>query len=388
MKKLKIKVFLTIFIIFNIFSISLLLAYNYQSYNNEFRRINDILNNNRIFSRKTQSPFRFIDNNVYTVYINNGEALINSYSQDGSVPSDLESFITKHYKNKDTKYIGNLYNNKYSYKIENNLMIIVDNSKSNERLVTLLEVTLVLLAILELLIYFVSSILSKWIIKPAIDAFDAQKRFIADASHELKTPLAVIMASADALEKDKKEKKWISNIQNESERMNNLIKSLLDLSKIESTTPVTEDIDLSKLVIKSTLVLESLMFEKNIELKYDISENIIINANSEEIKQLVTILLDNAIKHSESNGKILVNLYEQKNNVVLEVKNKGKSIEKGQEEKIFERFYRVDESRNRNENRYGLGLAIAKTITNKYNGNISASSSNGYTTFKVVFKKK
>ena len=107
MKKLKIKVFLTIFIIFNIFSISLLLAYNYQSYNNEFRRINDILNNNRIFSRKTQSPFRFIDNNVYTVYINNGEALINSYSQDGSVPSDLESFITKHYKNNDTKYIGN-----------------------------------------------------------------------------------------------------------------------------------------------------------------------------------------------------------------------------------------------------------------------------------------
>ena len=272
--------------------------------------------------------------------------------------------------------------------IQNILVIIVDNSKSNERLVTLLEVTLVLLAILELLIYFVSSILSKWIIKPAIDAFDAQKRFIADASHELKTPLAVIMASADALEKDKKEKKWISNIQNESERMNNLIKSLLDLSKIESTTPVTEDIDLSKLVIKSTLVLESLMFEKNIELKYDISENIIINANSEEIKQLVTILLDNAIKHSESNGKILVNLYEQKNNVVLEVKNKGKSIEKGQEEKIFERFYRVDESRNRNENRYGLGLAIAKTITNKYNGNISASSSNGYTTFKVVFKKK
>ena len=388
MKKLKIKVFLTIFIIFNIFSISLLLAYNYQSYNNEFRRINDILNNNRIFSRKTPSPFRFIDNNVYTVYINNGEALINSYSQDGSVPSDLESIITKHYNNNDTKYIGNLYNNKYSYKIENNLMIIVDNSKSNERLVTLLEVTLVLLVILELLIYFVSSILSKWIIKPAIDAFDAQKRFIADASHELKTPLAVIMASADALEKDKKEKKWISNIQNESERMNNLIKSLLDLSKIESTTPVTEDIDLSKLVIKSTLVLESLMFEKNIELKYDISENIIINANSEEIKQLVTILLDNAIKHSESNGKILVNLNEQKNNVVLEVKNKGKSIEKGQEEKIFERFYRVDESRNRNENRYGLGLAIAKTITNKYNGNISASSSNGYTTFKVVFKKK
>ena len=130
------------------------------------------------------------------------------------------------------------------------------------------------------------------------------------------------------------------------------------------------------------------MFEKNITLQYDINEKIYLNCNSDEIKQLVSILLDNAIKHSINNGKIIVNLYKNKNNIILEVKNKGKSIEKGEEEKIFERFYRVDESRNRNDNRYGLGLAIAKSIVEKNNGNISAHSSNGYTTFKVVFKNK
>ena len=389
MKTLKIKVFLSIFVILNVFSLSLLFVYNYQNYREEQSRILNILNNNKIFGKRSNELMRFIDNNIYTVILNDGNIVdIISHSAVSEIDDSLESYINNINKDTSVIHIGNLYKDKYSYKISKNHMIIVDCYNSNQRLSLVLRTTLLLFIIIEIISYLISFYLSRWIIKPAVDAFESQKRFIADASHELKTPLAVIMASADSLSQDKNEEKWISNIQNESERMNNLIKNLLDLSKIESTNTVKENVDISKLVEKSTIVLESLMFEKNITLQYDINEKIYLNCNSDEIKQLVSILLDNAIKHSINNGKIIVNLYKNKNSIILEVKNKGKSIEKGEEEKIFERFYRVDESRNRNDNRYGLGLAIAKSIVEKNNGNISAHSSNGYTTFKVVFKNK
>ena len=110
------------------------------------------------------------------------------------------------------------------------------------------------------------------------------------------------------------------------------------------------------------------MYENKIELKYDIQKDINIKCNSSQIKQLVAILIDNAIKHSETNGKISIALKKQKNDTVLTVSNRGKEIPKEIREKIFERFYREDESRNRDTNRYGLGLAIAKNIVEKHNG--------------------
>ena len=129
------------------------------------------------------------------------------------------------------------------------------------------------------------------------------------------------------------------------------------------------------------------MFEKNIKLKMNIEENLKFSCDSDQIKQLMGILIDNAIKHSDKDGEIRISLASDRNYIKLEVINKGAPIPKGAEEKIFERFYRVDESRNRNENRYGLGLAIAKSIVINHGGRISAESSNGFTVFKVVFRK-
>ena len=219
-------------------------------------------------------------------------------------------------------------------------------------------------------------------------SFTKQKQFIADASHELKTPLSVIIACAETLEENPKEQKWIENIKNESNRMSKLVTNLLDLAKLEegNNKALYEEINLSKLVEKSILPFESLAYEQNIKLDYEINENILFKCNSEEIKELLSILLDNAIKHSSKKGSIRVNLNIIKNDIVLETINKGNPIPKGEEEKIFERFYRVDKSRNRNENRYGLGLAIAKCIVTNHNGKISAFSNNEYTTFKIIFK--
>ncbi len=390
MNKLKSKIFYTIFVILSIFSVIVIFSYNYKNYTEEERRVeNQLRSINRINPpfASNAPQMRYMDSNIYIVTIKDDKVYkITSHGKNEEISNELYLKANEINDNSINNYIGNLYINTYSYKKSNNSIIIIDNSETNNRLKMSLLVSICYLFIIEIISYIIANTLSKWIIKPVIETFEKQKEFIADASHELKTPLAVIMASADTLEKDNN-KKWIHNIQNESERMNKLITNLLDLSKVENNN-FKEEVNLSKLVEKSTLILESLMYEKNISLEDNIEENIMFNCNQDEMKELMSILLDNAIKHSDKNGKIIVNLYKEKNNLFLEVKNKGEKIPEGEEEKIFERFYRVDKSRNRNENRYGLGLAIAKSIVEKHDGVISASSKNNYTTFKIVLKKK
>ena len=169
--------------------------------------------------------------------------------------------------------------------------------------------------------------------------------------------------------------------------MNNLIKDLLELASTEGENKLSfNEGNISHAVELSLLTFEGRAYEKNIQLTSNIEENIMFKMNENSIRQLVEILLDNAIKHSKEKGKVEV-ILKKTNNIELLVTNEGEAIPKGEEEKIFERFYRVDKSRNRNENRYGLGLAIAKNITESHNGTIEASSNNGITTFKVIFKK-
>ena len=197
----------------------------------------------------------------------------------------------------------------------------------------------------------------------------------------------MIVASSEALEDNPKEKKWLTNIKEEANRMNLLITDLLELAKSEQKADSLKDGDLSKVVELSTLTFEGKAFESNIKIDYDIESNIKMKMSENSIKQLVEILLDNAVKHSEEKSTINIALKEDNNQIELLVKNKGEAIPKGEEEKIFERFYRVDKSRNRDSNRYGLGLAIAKNIVLNHNGKISAYSIDGTTIFKVLFKK-
>lgn len=399
MNKLKNKVFVVLITILTSFLLVLVIIFNYQNYQREYTEVNDNLS--KIEKEYTQGffiqdlsnslrrPF-FLDTNVYIVSFDNNLNIVEiiSYTKDIVDSSTIKDNAIKFINTGREKKIGNLYFSKYSYQLDNNNLIIIDNSNINHRLNSLLRFSVLIFILLEVLAVYISIMLTRWLVKPVEEAFNKQRQFVFDASHELKTPLAVIIASAEMLEKNPKEKKWLSNIKSEADRMNKLVVDLLDLAKTETLPSKLKynTINLSKETERSILTFEGLVFEKGLEIDYDIEDNIEFSCDLDKIKELLSILLDNAIKHSYDNSKIRINLFKEKENIILEVINNGDDIPKDKQSKIFERFYRVDEARNRNENRYGLGLAIAKNIVDIHQGKISATSSDNYTTFKVIFK--
>ena len=427
MEKLKRKTFIVIFSILTIFLISILCIFNYEDYKHEETEIRNNLNkmvrrsenaefNNADFNaekaksgnqnqeapitenqkesqieektenqtdNQTKTEPIFMDTIVYTAIYNDEKQVIEILNHTQSKISDeqIKEIAQEILNKKDAQntYVGNLYFEDYSYSFKGiNSLTIIDNQMSKNRLQSLLKMSIIIFIILEAIIVIISTKITSWIIKPIIETFKKQKQFITDASHELKTPVAVIMANAEALENEPEETKWLENIKSESERMNELISNLLDLAKLENGAKKEEykTEDISKTIEREVLTFESLMYENQIKLTYNIQENIKLNCNNVQIKQLIAILLDNAIKHSEKEGEIKVELQKEKNEINLKVTNKGKEIPKEMQEKIFERFYRADESRNRNSNRYGLGLAIAKSIVTNHDGKIELQSTN------------
>ena len=287
---------------------------------------------------------------------------------------------------------------KYESGIIQNYIYKVRRNKSNFVNVMLMEneeailhskkiiVTSIVISIISLvIIYILAKKISKFLVKPVEETFEKQKQFISDASHELKTPLAIIEANADVLEGKIGNNKWMNYIQNEIQSMDKLINDLLLLTKIENVDNIQEYkiFDVSKEVEMIVAMFESMAYEKNVNISSKIQENIMLNGYKEDIYHVLSTLIDNAIKHTLPKENVVIELFKIKNEMILQVKNEGKEIPECERKKIFERFYRIDKSRNRNEKRYGLGLAIAKSIVKKYNGNIKVSYKDGFTIFKI-----
>lgn len=309
MEKLKKKIFCVIFFILTIFLISILCIFNYQDYNHEKNNIENNLR--RMDNRNRSEPFKpnepeknmnnnrpeinensiFMDITLYTVIYNNKNEVsdIINYSNNNISDYEIKSIAENILKKDNTEmiHIGNLYFEKYSYSFQlHNSLTIIDNSRTQTKLFSLLQTSIIIFVLLEIVIIVIALKLTSWIIKPVIESFNKQKQFIADASHELKTPIAVIMANAEVLENEPEEKKWLDNIKNESERMNELITDLLDLAKLENATHKDNYniVDLSKIIEKSILTFESLIYENKIKLEYDVKEDIKLNCNQNQIK--------------------------------------------------------------------------------------------------------
>ena len=263
------------------------------------------------------------------------------------------------------------------------LVTFMDNTIVNENAMTLFRYTLIFGGVALVIFFFLSVFLARKIVNPLEESYQKQKQFISDAGHELKTPVSVVSANAELLSRELGDNQWLQNIQYENERMGMLVGQLLDLARTEDTTPQMEHINLSRLVDGEALPFESVAFEKGLVLNTNITSNIGVVGNSTQLKQIVSILLDNAIRHSKEQGEVWLTLTKEHGFAKLSVINKGDEIPEEQRTKIFERFYRVDTARNSEDKHYGLGLAIAKAIATSHKGHIEVGCFNGFVEFRV-----
>lgn len=227
-----------------------------------------------------------------------------------------------------------------------------------------------LLAVLLLL-----SFLSERIVKPVSESYEKQKRFITDAGHELKTPLTIIDADAEVLEMDLGENEWLSDIKTQTKRLTQLTNNLILLSRMEEE-PRTEKIafPISDLVEETVETFQTLARTHNKNLSFHIQPMLSMRGDEKAIRQLVTILLDNAIKYSDEGGRIELTLEKQKNLIRLCVFNTAESVSRESLPHLFDRFYRADQSRNSRTGGYGLGLSIASAVVNAHKGKIFAAT--------------
>ena len=233
-------------------------------------------------------------------------------------------------------------------------------------------------------------LLIRRMLRPVQDAFERQKQFVWDASHELKTPLAVISANAEALSAEIGENESLSYIQSEIRRTDRLVQNLLTLARMDGgrMQPVLRSFDLSRALTGVTLPFESAVFEAGKTLKTHIDEGVECTGDEEMLKQLAVILLSNALKYSNDGGEIDVRLSRRDGRPVLEVQNTGTPIPPESLPKIFDRFYRVDDSHNRENPGNGLGLSIAQSIVQAHRGEIAVQSDAPHgTTFRVTLPK-
>lgn len=235
----------------------------------------------------------------------------------------------------------------------------------------------------------ISFLLANWVIKPVDKAWEQQRQFIADASHELKTPLTVIMTNAEFMQNpdydDTDRTTFASSILVMSRQMRNLVEQMLELARADNVQhhAIFSPVDFSRLVSDAILPFEPIFFEKDLTLHTEISENITVNGDASQLRQVLDILLDNAQKYSREKGTTWVTLQQHgKGHCLLSVADEGEEIPADDLKNLFKRFYRADKARTRTGS-FGLGLSIAETIITRHKGKIWAESRNNINTFFV-----
>ncbi len=228
-------------------------------------------------------------------------------------------------------------------------------------------------------VFIIMVFVSGRIVKPFVDNYEKQKRFITDAGHELKTPLAVIDADTEVLEMDFGENEWLTDIHNQTKHLTALTNDLIMLSRMQEKGSETQmqNFDLSAISVEIADSFRTLAMTQEKTLECDVEQGIILHGDEKAIRRLVSILLDNAVKYSEENGRIVLTVKKQRHSIRLSVYNTTNQINKESLPHLFDRFYRADSSRNSMTGGYGLGLSIAATTVSMHKGKIVATTEDG-----------
>lgn len=387
------------FILISIFSLTFVIAIiigiiNIHNYSSIVKRADEklelIINNNGIFPREKDNKIMPPDNKMSpeapfetryfsVTFNNNGEVIKVNIDRIAAIDElSAESYATSLYNNSKTK--GFFKNYRYQSKTRDTetLYVFIDCQHDlitfREFLYASLLFSLIGITTIFLLVFFSSKI----ILKPISESYEKQKHFITDASHELKTPLTVIDASADVLEMEVGENEWITSIKDQVTRLTKLTEDLLMLSRMNETNRVIfTDFSLSEVLEDSIKRFESVAISQGKTIETNIPNNISYNGEINMISQLFSILLDNALKYTNEKGLIKVSLSETEKNKKIVFYNTCENIEIGNHDYLLERFYRKDSSRNSNTGGHGIGLSIAKSIINNHKGKINIKSDDG-----------
>ena len=328
----------------------------------------------------------------FSIQLNtSGDILSSDFSHIQSVTTaDLESFLEKI----DTdNAVGNLRYQGYSYSYQVKTIssqvkqiVVLDTtvffSNRDELLATSFQMTVYSLLFFIVIVFIFSS----WAIKPYVENVENQKRFITNAGHELKTPLAIISANTEMQELLDGETEWSKSTRDQVVRMTELVNRMITLAKLEEQPDVIlSEVNMSAIVQDAAEDFKSLAMKHQKEFELNIQPDIMVKAEEQALFELVTILVDNATKYCDPNGKVSVQLSQSKlKRAILEVSNTyqdGKNVDYS---KFFDRFYREDESHNRQVEGYGIGLSMAQSLVRIFKGKLTVYYKKESITFRVI----
>ena len=274
-----------------------------------------------------------------------------------------------------------------SEKGDETTIIFLNASKEQQSMKSVLILTIVVSAVSLAIVFVLVELFAGRAIRPIANNIKMQKQFITDASHELKTPLTSISTSLDVIEMEHGEDEWTENVRNQTGRMSKLVSELVTLSRLDEDMPLPdkENFSLSNLGWEIVEIYENQAKAKNKKFSAEIEEDVDLYGDKNSIGQMFSVLLDNAIRYSDENGEIRFSIFKKKNKVHIEVFNTCHYDTPPDTNRLFDRFYRPDESRSRETGGTGVGLSIAKAVALAHGGEISASCPSGKTmTIKIT----
>ena len=346
----------------------------------------DKMENIRIYNFDEESPFRL---RYFTVqYDENNQAVSNvehiaAINQGTAVA--MADIVMMH--GKETGFY-----NDFRYRVSEDQRMVVfvdytDEYASIDWIILFLSVlAIVFIVMITVVFYF----LSKRIVKPFAENARMQKQFITDASHELKTPIAIISANAEVLAYKNGESEWLNNITTQVTRISELVGELLTLNRLEEVDEISdiETVDLSELTKTVAADFEEVFLSKNVRMDYDIQPDVTINGNADQLKRLVSVLVENASKYTSENGEIRISLKKEIRYTTLSLFNTCEIDMEADYQHLFDRFYRPDSSRTSATGGHGIGLSIAKRIAILHGGSIEAIPSDDGLTFAVKLSNR
>lgn len=307
----------------------------------------------------------------------NGNIIRTDVTHISSLTEEEAAAITEALKNTASgtgTYSGFLYRISETKRAEGKVIILLDNGMQISSFFTVLFISVGAGIFGWLMMLLLVILLSRKTIAPVARSIEKQKQFVTNAGHEIKTPLAIILANTDAMELHNGENKWSKNIRAQTLRLSGLMQNLLMLAKMdESSTklPMCE-FDISTAAEDTVSAFIEPAALKGIMIEQNIKKGIRLSGNRDSIVQLMTVLLDNAVKYTESGGVIRAELYGSEKNITLSIANTCEPID--HPEKLFDRFYRGDSARTQKNGGYGIGLSVAQAIAELHKGSITAEN--------------